>query len=265
MGVENPRRWKRFDRRERLTRYLLTLLSLVVVVASWRWLAMDLQYISTAPAEMADLLARMYPPAWSTTPTIIAPLIETIHIAVVGTIVALSMSVPVAFLVAENTTPNRLTYALGKLIVTVTRSVHIIIWALLFIVILGNGALAGTAAIAVRSVGFCGKLLGEEIEEIDFAQVEAVRATGASSLQTLFYGIVPQIKPALVGISIYRWDINVRGATILGFVGAGGIGMQLFAAIDSFQWRAVSVIILAILLIVFASEAVSAYARAKVR
>lgn len=131
--------------------------------------------------------------------------------------------------------------------------------------IFGPGAFAGTVAIAIRSIGFVGKLLGEEIEEIDFDQIEAVRATGASELQSIVYGIVPQILPAFVGVSVYRWDINVRGATILGFVGAGGIGVQLFNSIDAFQWRAVATIIAAILLIVLLSEAVSAYAREKVR
>lgn len=257
--------WQRFDRRERLGRFTIALLSAVIVVASWRWLALDLQYVSSAPAEMGDLFARMFPPDVGYTGEIVAPLIETIHIAVVGTIAAVALSIPVAFMAAENTAPNRLVYGLGKLIVTVTRSVHIIIWALIFVVIFGPGAFAGTVAIAIRSIGFVGKLLGEEIEEIDFDQIEAVRATGASELQSIVYGIVPQILPAFIGVSVYRWDINVRGATILGFVGAGGIGVQLFNSIDAFQWRAVATIIIAILLIVLLSEAVSAYAREMVR
>lgn len=131
--------------------------------------------------------------------------------------------------------------------------------------IFGPGAFAGTVAIAIRSIGFVGKLLGEVIEEIDFDQIEAVRITGASELQSIVCGIVPQILPAFVGVSVYRWDINVRGATILGFVGAGGIGVQLFNSIDAFQWRSVATIIIAILLIVLLSEGISAYAREKAR
>jgi len=207
----------------------------------------------------------MYPPDLAYLPNTVGPLAETIQIAVVGTIAAVLMAAPVAYISAENTTPNRATYALGKVIVTISRSVHTIVWALLFVVMFGPGALAGTVATAVRSIGFVGKLLGEEIEEIDFGQVEGVRASGASPFQLLVYGIVPQIKPALVGISVYRWDINVRAATILGFVGAGGIGVQLFKAIDSFAWRTVSGILLAILGVVLVSEVVSAYARKKVR
>ena len=259
------REWSRFDARERFLRIGGALVAVAVVVASWEWLDMSLQYVTTAPAQVGDLFGRMVPPDWGYLPNAVGPLAETIQIAVVGTIAAVMMAAPVAYISAENTTPNRATYALGKLIVTVSRSVHTIVWALLFVVMLGPGALAGTVATAVRSIGFLAKLLGEEIEEIDFGQVEGVRATGASPAQLLIYGIVPQIKPALVGLSVYRWDINVRAATILGFVGAGGIGVQLFEAIDSFAWRTVSALLIAILGVVLVSEGMSAYARRKVR
>ena len=257
--------WRRFDARERLFRIGSVVVAAAVVVGSWEWLDISLRYVTTAPTQASDLLGRMYPPDLAYLPNTVGPLAETIQIAVVGTIAAVLMAAPVAYISAENTTPNKATYALGKVIVTVSRSVHTIVWALLFVVMFGPGALAGTVATAVRSIGFVGKLLGEEIEEIDFGQVEGVRASGASPFQLLVYGIVPQIKPALVGISVYRWDINVRAATILGFVGAGGIGVQLFEAIDSFAWRTVSGILLAILAVVLVSEGISAYARRKVR
>ncbi|ESS10228.1 MAG: phosphonate ABC transporter, permease protein PhnE [uncultured archaeon A07HR60] len=257
--------WRRFDTRQRVFRIGSVIIAAAIVVVSWEWLDISLQYVTTAPTQVGDLLGRMYPPDWAYLPNAVEPLAETIQIAVVGTIGAVLMAAPVAYITAENTTPNRATYALGKLIVTVSRSVHTIVWALLFVVMFGPGALAGTVATAVRSIGFVGKLLGEEIEEIDFGQVEGVRASGASRFQVLVYGIVPQIKPALVGLSVYRWDINVRAATILGFVGAGGIGVELFEAIDSFAWRTVSALLIAILGVVLVSEGVSAYARKKVR
>jgi phosphonate transport system permease protein len=199
------------------------------------------------------------------TTRIVDPLIETIQIAALGTIGALVLSIPVALLAAENTTPNVATFWLGKLIVTVSRSVNTIIWALFFVVMFGSGPLAGAVAIAFRSIGFLGKLLGEEIEEIDFGQVEAVRAAGASSVQVLLYGILPQVKPALVGLSIYRWDINIRDSTVLGFVGAGGIGVQLFRAVNAFAWQSVATVLLVILGVVVATESLSAYTRALVR
>jgi phosphonate transport system permease protein len=263
MAAENS--WDRFDRRRQLGRFVGGLVALMVLVASWRFLDLGITNPETIPREINDLLTRMYPPDLAYTPEIIGPLIETIHIAVLGTVGALVMAIPVALLAAENTTPNRTTYWLGKLIVTTSRSVNTIIWALIFVVVFGAGPLAGTVAIAFRSVGFLGKLLGEEVEEIEFGQVEAVTASGASSVQVLLYGILPQVKPALVGLAVYRWDINVRDSTVLGFVGAGGIGVELFRGVNSFAWQSVAMVLIVILVVVIVSEGISAYTRAKVR
>ncbi|MFC7042790.1 phosphonate ABC transporter, permease protein PhnE [Halonotius sp. GCM10025705] len=264
MSTEQPR-WQRFDRRRRIGRFLAVLTAAVVVIASWQFMDIGAVDPNTVPREIADLLTRMYPPDVAYTPQIIGPLIETIHIAALGTVGALVLSLPVALLAAENTTPNAATFWLGKLIVTVSRSVNTIIWALIFVVTFGSGPLAGAVAIAFRSVGFLGKLLGEEIEEIDFGQVEAVRATGASSLQLLLYGILPQVKPALIGLAIYRWDINIRDSTVLGFVGAGGIGVQLFQSVNAFAWQSTAMILLIILGVVVVTEGLSAYTRGLVR
>ncbi|RLM53276.1 phosphonate ABC transporter, permease protein PhnE [Halobellus sp. Atlit-31R] len=264
MSTDTPS-WERFDRRRRLGRFVGTLTAALVVVASWAYMDISFVDAGSIPREVNDLLTRMYPPDVGYTTSIVTPLIETIHIAALGTAGALVLAVPVALLAAENTTPNRATYWLGKVLVTVSRSVNTIVWALIFVVVFGAGPLAGTVAIAFRSVGFLGKLLGEEIEEIDFGQVEGVRAAGASPVQTLLYGILPQVKPALVGLSVYRWDINVRDSTVLGFVGAGGIGVQLFRAVNSFAWQSVAMVLVAILGVVIASEGISAYARRLVR
>ena len=207
----------------------------------------------------------MYPPDVGYSGEILSPLIETVHIAIIGTALAILMSIPVSLIGAENTTPNRFTFVLGKFIISASRSVNVIIWALGFVIVFGSGALAGTLAIAVRSVGFCSKLIAESIEEIDPGQVEAITATGANPLEAAIYGIVPQIKPAFIGVATYRWDINVRASTIIGFVGAGGIGVELNTSINFFAWGQVLTILLAILGIVIISEVVSAYLRRKVR
>jgi phosphonate ABC transporter, permease protein PhnE len=264
MATEQPT-WERFDRRRRIARFVTGLIGVVVVLGSWQFMNIGIVNPDTIPREVADLLTRMYPPDVAYTTQIIGPLIETIHIAALGTLGALILSIPVALLAAENTTPNAATFWLGKLIVTVSRSVNTIIWALIFVVMFGSGPLAGAVAIVFRSVGFLGKLLGEEIEEIDFGQVEAVRASGASSAQVLLYGILPQVKPALVGLSIYRWDINIRDSTVLGFVGAGGIGVQLFRAVNAFAWQSVAMVLIVILVVVVLTESLSAYTRGLVR
>ncbi|MFN3500217.1 MAG: PhnE/PtxC family ABC transporter permease, partial [Pannonibacter indicus] len=165
-------------------------------------------------------------------------------------------------LAAHNTTPSRLLLRPFALFCIVSsRSINSLIWALLLVSILGPGLLAGILAIAFRSVGFIGKLLYEAIEETDQAQIEAITATGASQAQILNYGIVPQVLPAFYGISVFRWDINIRESAILGLVGAGGIGAQLQASLNVLAWPQVMLIILVILATVVVSEWVSARVR----
>ncbi len=257
--------WQRRTPRQRIGRYVLILIAIVAAAISWQLLQINYGYLGTAPEEFMDLINRMYPPNVAYTGEIISPMIETVHIAILGTALAVLMSVPVSLLGAENTTPNQYTFFLGKLIISASRSVNVIIWALVFVIIFGSGALAGTLAIAVRSIGFCSKLIAEAIEEIDPGQVEAITATGANSVIAAIYGIVPQIKPAFIGVATYRWDINVRASTIIGFVGAGGIGVELNTSINFFAWQQVLTILIAILGIVIVSEVVSAYLRRKVR
>ena len=127
--------------------------------------------------------------------------------------------------------------------------------------ILGPGVLAGIIAIALRSIGFIGKLLYEAIEEIDTDQVEAIRSTGASSAQVMAWGVVPQVAPTLAGITVFRWDINIRESTVLGLVGAGGIGVKLEAALGTLAWPKVTMLLIAILVTVAVSEWISARVR----
>ena len=179
-----------------------------------------------------------------------------------GTLLALVLAVPVAFCAARNTTPSRaFVRPVALFIIVSSRSINSLIWALMLVAIVGPGVFAGVIAIGLRSIGFCAKLLYEAIEEIDETQVEAVTATGASGPQVLSYGIVPQIMPAFAGISVFRWDINIRESTVLGLVGAGGIGLQLNASILSLAWTEVSLILIVIICTVILSEWVSAKVR----
>ncbi len=150
---------------------------------------------------------------------------------------------------------------LALLVIVTSRSVNSLIWALILVAIIGPGLLAGVIAIALRSVGFVSKLLYEAIEEIDEEPVEAIKSTGASEPQVLTYAIVPQVLPGFAGISVFRWDINIRESTVLGLVGAGGIGIQLQGSIDTLRWSQVSMILICIFVMVFISEWISARVR----
>ena len=141
------RTWERRTPRQRIGRYVLILLGIVAAAISWQLLQINYSYLGTAPVEFMDLINRMYPPNVGYTGEIIAPLIETVHIAILGTTLAVLLSVPVSLLGAENTTLNRYTFLLGKFIISASRSVNVIIWALVFVIVFGSGALAGTLEI----------------------------------------------------------------------------------------------------------------------
>jgi phosphonate transport system permease protein len=222
-------------------------------------------FVEDAPRQAADLLSRAWPPRWSYLDKLWGPLWDTINIATLGTALGIALATPVAFLAARNTTPSAtLLRPLALLIIVSSRSINSLIWALLLVAIIGPGLLAGIVAIALRSIGFIGKLLYEAIEEIDETQVEAVRATGASAWQVMDYAVWPQIAPAFAGISVFRWDINIRESTILGLVGAGGIGLQLQSSLGRLAWGEVTVIFIVILATVVVSEWVSARVRAAI-
>lgn len=257
-------RWVRRSARERLVRFFAWLAAVAVLVWSVREVDIFWPWVVDAPAQIADLLGRMTPPNATNIDLIFAAMIQTVHIATLATLLAVVLALPVAYLAARTTTPNSVTLALGRLIVVSSRSVNTIIWALLFVAVFGPGPLAGILAVAFRSIGFLGKLVAEAIEEIDPRPVEAMEATGANQAKVIAYGVVPQVLPSFFAVSILRWDVNIRESTVLGLVGAGGIGLLLQGAIDTFKWREVSLILIAILVVVVIGEFVSGWLRSRV-
>lgn len=238
----------------------------LVALFVWCWQVMNEGtlwiFVADAPDQAVDIGSRMFPPRLAYLPELLMPLWDTLNIATLGTLGGVILAVPVAFLAARTTTPSVLLVRPVALFLIVTsRSINSLIWALLLVAIIGPGLLAGIVAIALRSIGFVGKLLYEAIEESDARQVEAVAATGAGRAQVIHYAIVPQVLPAFWGISMFRWDINIRESTILGLVGAGGIGMKLQSSIDTLAWSQVATILIVILATVVVSEALSARVR----
>ena len=255
--------WRRRTSKEQWIRWVCWLIGLSVIFYAWNTISEKTIwfFVQDAPNQAADIAARMVPPKWSYIDKLWKPVWDTINIATIGTVIAMIIAVPVAFATARNTTPNIAVRTIGLFIIVSSRSVNSLIWALILVFILGPGVLAGTIAIGLRSIGFCAKLIYESIEEIDHTQVEAIEATGASGPQKMIYGILPQVLPTIAGVGIYRWDINIRESTILGLVGAGGIGLQLNGSLNTLAWTQVSLILLVILVTVFISEWVSAKVR----
>lgn len=256
--------WRKRTSRAELLHWLGWLALVALFVFCWQVMTKDTiwAFVSDAPRQGGDILARSWPPRWSYVGELLWPLWDTLNMATLGTLAGIVVAVPIAFLAASNTTPSTMIVRpIALFVIVASRSINSLIWALLLVSILGPGLLAGIIAIALRSIGFVGKLLYEAIEEIDVSQVEAVSATGASRMQVIDYAIVPQVLPSFLGISVFRWDINIRESAILGLVGAGGLGLKLQASLNVLAWPQVTMIFIVILLTVFFSEWVSAKVR----
>src|SRR5437762_7265208 len=247
--------WRRFTSAQRTARFMVYLVIVAAIVAAAQTIEIIPEFLADAPEQIGDLLARMWPIDWRAYPTDVhSALIETIHIASLGTLLALVLALPVGLLAAHNLVPFTPLNLLAKLILVSSRSVNSLVWALLFVGIFGPGCIAGTLAIAFRSIGFVGKLFGEALEETHRGPIEALDAVGAPWISRLTFGYWPQVKPAFWSIALFRWDINVRESAALGLVGAVGIGMTLDSALNLFQWNRVATILIAIFAIVILAE-----------
>jgi len=220
--------------------------------------------IARGLARLGTVAAKAFPPDFQRSGLLFAGILESVEIATLSTLFGVLLGIPVAVLAARNVVPLPV-YGGGRAVITLGRTFHELIVAILFVKAVGFGALAGVLTLTVNSVGFFSKLLAEQIETIDRGQIEALRATGASPGQVLLYGVLPQVLPRIIGLTIYQWDIHLRQSTIIGIVGAGGIGATLYNAFARYDFDFALAILLVIVAIVVAGEALSAAARARVQ
>jgi len=195
-------------------------------------------------------------------------IVETIFLALMGTTLAVVLAVPLSFLGAKNlmarTPIGTAIYYVIRTVFNIARSIEPLILATVFAVWVGIGPFAGVLALGIHSIASLGKLYSEQIESIDPGPIEAITATGASMLQIVRYAVVPQIVPPFIAFTIYRWDINVRMSTVIGFVGGGGVGFLLMQYINLLQWKQAATAVWAITLVVAAMDYLSAAVREKV-
>lgn len=250
--------------RRRLTNWaILALLLLVVAWCVQATIIADTEWDRMGGAlGILGAIERFFWLDLSLLPLLVVPAIETLMIATLGTLVGCVLALPVAWLGALNVTPSRLiAYPLGRFSMVLSRSVHEIIWALLFVGAVGLGALPGILAVAMRSIGFISKITAEAIENIDPKPVEAIRSVGGNQFQVMYYGILPQIMPVVLGTIIFEWDINIRRAAVMGLVGAGGLGLVFFRQMAMFNYGGVTMVLIAILVLIMIGEVVSHFAR----
>ena len=186
--------------------------------------------------------------------------IESLTMTLTATVAGVLISVPIGIGAARNISPTAV-YLVCRAIIAVSRSLQEIIVAILFVAMFGFGPFAGFLTLSFATIGFLAKLLAEDIEDIDESQTEAIRATGASWTQLINYAVQPQVMPRLIGLSLYRLDINFRESAVIGIVGAGGIGATLNTAVDRYEYDSAGAILILIILIVMAAEYSSGYVR----
>jgi phosphonate transport system permease protein len=244
-------------------RLVLTLVLVLIVVQSLIVVQARPQDLITGAYGMADIIRRSMPPDFSQVGSVWWPALETIDIAIFGTLGGVILAVPLAILAATNVTPSRLFYYLSRGIIGFARAVPDLVWALLFVTAVGLGPFPGALALSVHSIGMLGRLFAETIEQMDMAPIDALALTGARRIQIFSHGVIPSVLPSLLGISLYRLDENIRSSLVLGFVGAGGIGFQLLTAMNLFQYREVSLLLIVTFVIVLAAERLSALIRSR--
>jgi phosphonate transport system permease protein len=260
LRVENIEAGRQRTRRIRYLSYAVILIAVawsiqVIVVKDTDWSRISLASLLESARRFFELDVSVVPELWK-------PALETVVMATLATLAGLVMSIPVAWLGASNITPfGKTSYAIGRFLMTMSRSVHEIVWGLIFVSAVGLGALAGVLAMAVRSIGFISKTIAEAIEDVDPKPLEAIRAAGGTKFQILWFAILPQIIPVFVGNMIFEWDINIRRSTIMGLVGAGGLGLLLFRQMAMSNYGGIAVVVLAVLALIVFGEVASHYAR----
>jgi len=196
------------------------------------------------------LLCESMPPRFEDAGSWLKPLLDTVAMSIAGTAIAVILSLPLALLAAQNTSPHPTAYHAARALLNWLRSVPELIMGIVFVAAVGFGALPGVLALGLHSVGMVGKFFAESIEHAEREPIEAVKAAGASPLQVIFHGVMPQVLPRMADVSVYRWEYNFRASTVMGMVGAGGIGFELMSSLRLMQYQDVSGLLILILLTV---------------
>ena len=247
-----------------------TLVSIVLFCSIIVFIVEDLEInfvklISDSSKYFGDILSRMLPPDFSNLNQLIYAMFETIEIAFLGTFIAIVLSIPFGLFSARNLAPNYFVYIVCKTVVIFFRAIPEFIIAMILVIAIGFGAMPGVLALGLHTMGFLAKFYAEDIEHVNKGPIDALRSSGATKSQIISFGIIPQILPAFVANNLYILDRNVRMATMLGIVGAGGIGYELQSSFRMFEYERVSAIIMLIFLTIFLIDNFSSYIRSKIK
>ncbi|WP_100406382.1 phosphonate ABC transporter, permease protein PhnE [Bacillus solitudinis] len=245
----------------------LTILAVIILLYVWAFQGIPaLEFKETSKQIITAIFSGLISPDWEYVydpagEDLLRGILDTLAIAFLGTIIGGVLCVPISFFAAKNIVANRAVSGSSKISLSFIRVFPDIIMALLFIKAVGPGSFSGVLALGIGSIGMLGKLFSEEIESVDLGPSEALIATGATPLKTLWFALIPQILPSYVSFILYRFEINVRAATILGVIGAGGIGTPLIFALSVRDWERVGIILLGVIMMVAIIDIISGKAR----
>jgi phosphonate transport system permease protein len=231
-----------------------------VLAGSWKGADMRPAALFSDAGNMAIFAASFFPPNFHDWRIYVDEMVVTLQIAVWGTVLAVICAVPMGLLSSTNIAPAWV-YQPVRRLMGAARAINEMVFAMLFIVAVGLGPFAGVLALWVHTTGILSKLFSEAVESIDVQPVEGIRATGANALEEIVYGVIPQVLPLWISYSLYRFESNVRSATVLGIVGAGGIGVVLWEIIRSFQYAETCAVMIIITVTVIALDMMSARIR----
>ncbi len=224
-----------------------------------------IKLVTDSSKYFGDILSRMLPPDFSNLNQLIYAMFETIEIAFLGTFIAIVLSIPLGLFSARNLAPNYFVYLICKTIVIFFRAIPEFIIAMILVIAIGFGAMPGVLALGLHTMGFLAKFYAEDIEHINKGPIDALKSSGATKSQIISFGVIPQILPSFVANNLYILDRNVRMATMLGIVGAGGIGYELQSSFRMFEYERVSAIIILIFVTIFIIDHLSAFIRSKIK
>jgi phosphonate transport system permease protein len=260
---------KMIQKPRKINLYRWSIVAVLALIYVWAFSGMPIHGIKPTAGQITNsILSGIIHPDWSYVllpdgEDLVHGLIDTLAIAVLGTFISCVLCVPFAFWAANNMSKGRVISRTGKFLLSFVRTFPEIVMALLFIKAVGPGSFAGVLALGLHSIGMLGKLFSESIENMDLGPTEALIATGANKIQILWYAVLPQVLPDFLSYTLYRFEINVRSAAILGVIGAGGIGTPLIFALSSRNWSRVGIILLGIIIMVTLIDLISGYIRKK--
>lgn len=250
-----------YHRRLRSVVLQIAIILFIIAICAYYTGLFDSERLIDGVPSIFSLLGEGIPPNFTELTSWFRPLLDTLAMSIAGTALAVLFSIPLGVLGARNTAPNLFVYQIARGILNTLRAIPELIMGIIFVAAVGFGALPGVLALGLHSIGMVGKFISESIEHVAEEPLEAVSAAGATRAQVILHGVLPQVMPQIADVTIYRWEFNFRASTVMGMVGAGGIGMELMGSLRLMKYDEVTALLLVILFMVTIVDGIGIFLR----